>query len=326
MNQASQNRPTFNQGSTSGPVTHSALQNETNVQQIFCILGGAVCCLVGVLIVITDMAMRWGLSIGGLLFSAPFLAGMFFLFRRFSRLRRADSYKRALAGWEGCTLKELAHVTGSAPDKMKQNVKMLIQKGYLSGALLDEQNEILFANQAAYQEYQKQHSAPVQASAPAKEKAAAPKTAEEPGFVGVANRFLKQAKKLEPEVDDLEARRQVQILQEHVAQIRDWVKQHPGSENRVKRLETYYLPTALKLLDTYVSVDNRPGATAQDICGNITGIFATFNSALLKMQDTMLDDTALDVSAEISALESMLKQEGLTETDFTLAAELGKEE
>ena len=44
------------------------------------------------------------------------------------------------------------------------------------------------------------------------------------------------------------------------------------------------------------------------------------NQALLQLQDTLLEDTALDVSAEISALESMLAQEGLTGPSLDMAA------
>ena len=95
------------------------------------------------------------------------------------------------------------------------------------------------------------------------------------------------------------------------ADIFRYIADHPEKAPQIRKFMNYYLPTTLKLLRTYTSVDDNPGEKAQEICQNITGILYTFNTALLNMQDSLLADTALDVSAEISALEAMLAQEGL---------------
>ena len=42
----------------------------------------------------------------------------------------------------------------------------------------------------------------------------------------------------------------------------------------------------------------------------------TINTAFQSLQDNLLKDTAMDVSAEISALETVLAQEGLTKDEL----------
>ena len=82
----------------------------------------------------------------------------------------------------------------------------------------------------------------------------------------------------------------------------------------MRRFAAYYLPTTLKLLHTYNEVDAQAdqSAVAADIQRNIVGILHTINQAFSTLQDGLLQDTALDVSAEISALETVLAQDGLS--------------
>lgn len=57
-------------------------------------------------------------------------------------------------------------------------------------------------------------------------------------------------------------------------------------------------------------------AVAAEIQTDICGILYTINTAFQSLQDNLLKDTAMDVSAEISALETVLAQEGLTKDEL----------
>ena len=57
-------------------------------------------------------------------------------------------------------------------------------------------------------------------------------------------------------------------------------------------------------------------AVAAEIQPDICGILYTINPAFQSLQDNLLKDTAMDVSAEISALETVLAQEGLTKDEL----------
>lgn len=280
---------------------------------------------------------------GGVEFGAAFMVlamavgagfGAFSLLRKAGRWKRARRYRDFLSGWAGCTLKELSGSTGKSVEYLQKDLQTLIGGRYLRGAFLDARDQILFADEASYREYLDERRAREQAAkARREEEARRAAAAAEPArpaheeFCEEAGSFLQQLSALRAEIADPLVLEQADQLAQVVGEIRDWVAGHPASLPKVKRLTGYYLPTTLKLLRTYTSVDSNPGPTAQNICQNITGILHTFNTGLLTMQDSLLEDTALDVSAEISVLESMLQQEGLTGTaDFAPLALRGEPE
>lgn len=263
-----------------------------------------------------------GLTVIGVVLCGGFGWGAVKLLRASARLRRAGQYRNFLAGWAGCTLKELSKVTGRPVSYLEKDLQEMIQRGELGNAWLDRTDGVLFTDEAAYRDYAQERRVRQKEKQMKKQEQ---KRATEPGFTGEVNRFQHEVEDICPEIDDVQVRAKVQQLSALIGEIRDWVKTHPEGEGKVKRLSNYYLPTTLKLLYTYISVDNNPGPTAQNICANVSNILDTFNTALRNMQDSLLDDTALDVSAEISALESMLQQEGLADSDFSLAPVRGEE-
>ena len=125
--------------------------------------------------------------------------------------------------------------------------------------------------------------------------------------------FLVKCEEYMPEIDDLEVRAKVKEAGCKVQGIMDWVRTQPESAKNAKRMAGYYLPTVQRLLHTYISVDNNPGPNAQEICRQISHTLDTLNQALANLRDDLLGNTALNVEAEIAAMEQMLGSEGLTD-------------
>ena len=80
----------------------------------------------------------------------------------------------------------------------------------------------------------------------------------------------------------------------------------------------YYLPTTMKLLEAYEELDTQPvqGENILSSKREIEKTLDTLNQAFERLLDDMFQDTAWDVSSDISVLNSMLAQEGLKEKDF----------
>ncbi len=80
----------------------------------------------------------------------------------------------------------------------------------------------------------------------------------------------------------------------------------------------YYLPTTLKLVQSYQEFDTQPvqGENITQAKTEIAQALDTINAAFANLLDSLFADDALDISTDISALETMLKQEGLTGSDF----------
>ena len=80
----------------------------------------------------------------------------------------------------------------------------------------------------------------------------------------------------------------------------------------------YYLPMTVKLLKAYEELDRQPvqGDNIMKSKGEIEDTLDTLNIAFEKLLDNLFQDTAWDVSADISVLNTMLAQEGLTDEGF----------
>lgn len=77
----------------------------------------------------------------------------------------------------------------------------------------------------------------------------------------------------------------------------------------------YYLPTTIKLLQAYQDLDAQPvqGENIISSKKEIEKTLDTLNRAFEKLLDDLFQETAWDVSTDISVLHTMLAQEGLTE-------------
>lgn len=98
----------------------------------------------------------------------------------------------------------------------------------------------------------------------------------------------------------------------------DRIEQKPEYVGDIRKLMEYYLPTTIKLLETYAEMDAQPvgGENIQSTKKEIEGSLDTINLAFEKLLDSLFQDTAWDVSSDISVLKTMLAQEGLGEDGF----------
>ena len=96
------------------------------------------------------------------------------------------------------------------------------------------------------------------------------------------------------------------------------VEKHPEQTDELHKFMNYYLPTTLKLVNAYREFDEQPvqGENIRKAKQEIEDTLDTIISAFEKLFDSMFEDAAMDISTDISVLETMLAQEGLTERDF----------
>ena len=94
-----------------------------------------------------------------------------------------------------------------------------------------------------------------------------------------------------------------------------WAEAHPEVVPDLKKLMDYYLPMTVKLLNAYADMDAQPvqGETIQASKKEIEATLDTLNLAFEKLLDDLFRDSAMDVSSDISVLNTLLAQEGLTE-------------
>ena len=108
---------------------------------------------------------------------------------------------------------------------------------------------------------------------------------------------------------------QIDHLEEMTQKIISHVVSHPEKLPQIRKFMNYYLPTTLKLLNAYDRM-GAAGVEGENIAGTkgrIDAMMDTIVSAFDKQMDALFADEALDIATDITVMENLLKQEGLSE-------------
>lgn len=104
-----------------------------------------------------------------------------------------------------------------------------------------------------------------------------------------------------------------------ITRILEEVKKQPKKASELQKFMNYYLPTTWKLINAYLEFESQPLQTENIVNtkNEIEGTLDTINDAFEKLLDDLFQSQAWDISSDISVLQTMLAQEGLTKTDLT---------
>lgn len=96
------------------------------------------------------------------------------------------------------------------------------------------------------------------------------------------------------------------------------VRDDPEKLPQIRQFMNYYLPTTLKLLNTYDRMSGA-GVSGENIDGTKTKVedmLKTIVRAFEKQLDALYGSDALDISTDIQVMETLLAREGLTEPEM----------
>lgn len=133
------------------------------------------------------------------------------------------------------------------------------------------------------------------------------------------NDFLDKIHRSNDAIPGEEISRKISRMELIIAKIFERAKAHPEIIPDLNRLMDYYLPMTVKLLNAYEEMDSQPvqGENITSSKKEIEETIDTLNVAFEKLLDSIFEDTAMDVSSDISVLNTVLAQEGLTEDELT---------
>lgn len=99
-----------------------------------------------------------------------------------------------------------------------------------------------------------------------------------------------------------------------------YIRRNPQQVGQLRKFMNYYLPTLLQLMETLTALE-ASGAAGQNIDSSkkrISDALQQAAQAFERFYDQLHADQSMNVNAEISVFETMLKQEGLLEDSGTL--------
>lgn len=134
-------------------------------------------------------------------------------------------------------------------------------------------------------------------------------------------KILDELRRVNDAIPDEEMSDKISRLEAVSAKIFEQAKSDPDKLPQMRKFMDYYLPTSLKLLNTYAELD-RQGIEGDNITESKRRIELTMDT-LVKAFENQLDrlfaSDALDVSTDIDVMQNMLRADGLTDdTPFKL--------
>lgn len=134
-------------------------------------------------------------------------------------------------------------------------------------------------------------------------------------------KILDELRRVNDAIPDEEMSDKISRLEAVSAKIFEQARTDPDKLPQMRKFMDYYLPTSLKLLNTYAELDNQ-GVEGENISESKRRIELTMDT-LVKAFENQLDrlfaSDALDVSTDIDVMQNMLRADGLTDdTPFKL--------
>ena len=237
-----------------------------------------------------------------------------------AKVSRFKVYLKALGTKTSITLERLSRSVGKNERFVRKELQKMIKQGLFLEGHLDNEQKNLITSDETFQEFersrleleQRKRSQAVQAA-----KSPDPKIQE---VLDKGNAYVKEIRRCNDEIPGEEISAKIDRMEAIVRKIFERAEAHPEVIPDMKKLMDYYLPMTVKLLNAYADMDRQPvqGETIRKSKQEIDATLDTLNAAFEKLLDELFQDAAIDVSSDISVLNTLLAQEGLTGSDFDL--------
>ena len=244
--------------------------------------------------------------------------------RLLGQVKRFREYVSVLAGREYCNIKELADRLHKSEKYVVKDLKKMISKGWFTQGYLDGQETCLMTSREMYEQYlslQRERERIAQDEEKRKLEESERKVQMNPlspevqKIIDEGDEYICKIHACNDAIPGVEISAKISRMEMLVDKIFDRVEQNPDSVDDIRKLMEYYLPTTIKLLKAYEELDAQPGdgENIRASKAEIEATLDTLNIAFEKLLDSLFQETAWDVSSDISVLNTMLAQEGLTE-------------
>lgn len=205
---------------------------------------------------------------------------------------------------DNISLPELFAAAGVDAARGRPAVKSAIEHGYFGAdAYIDNRTDTLVVRGAA-----PQPKKPAPAPAPK------PQPAAEDEYAAL----LRQLREVNDAIPDPVMSQKISRLEEVSGRIFALAQKDPDKKAQLQKFMNYYLPTALKLLNTYASLSRQAveGTNITEAKHSIERSMDLLVTAFENQLDKLFQSDALDVTTDIAALEGMLNMDGLTDSAF----------
>lgn len=286
--------------------------------------------IVGITAMATGLNLTLPFAVLGLLFGTHMGIGIGGN-GRLQMAKRFRRYREVLGERTHCLIEELADAVGKNSRFVQRDLRRMIGGGYFKEGYIDQKGTMLITDRQTYQHYltaqteyakreiekNREVRRNEQEKAQAKDQAAQ-LSPEHRELLAEGERYIQHVHDCNDRIPGEEMSAKLDRLEMVITRIFREAEKDPEVIPELKKMMSYYLPTTRKLLDAYCELDAQPiqGANVENTKKEIETALDTINTAFENLLDSLFAETAWDISSDISVLNTMLAQEGLTGTAF----------
>ncbi len=254
------------------------------------------------------------------------------------REMRYKRYQAIIGGRPFMPIKEVAAAIPVPAEQALRELQNMIELGYFGLSAYIDKNTMCIVLDAGAAGKQTKWQEPIYAEpepepepepvkkAESKKEAAPDKNKAENGDSDQYKQWIRAIREVNDRIDDKVISDKIDRIEMLTARIFEMVKSRPEKEGQIRKFMNYYLPTTIKLLDSYALLEAQ-GIEGDNITASkqqIEGIMDTLIQGFEKQLDLLFSAQAMDISSDIEVLESMMAVDGLKENDFRIKRTAGK--
>ena len=237
-----------------------------------------------------------------------------------SRVGRYKRYVNMVKDKLYCSIQEMAAKTGKNERFIIKDVKKMIHLGMFKQGRLDQKETCLIVSNEMYDQYMlTQKSYEQEQMIQAEQMRAEEQKRQEQERLGEAGKVIEEGKnyvrlirQCNDEIPGEEMSDKLDRLELLVTRIFDQVEKEPELAPELRKMLSFYLPTTKKLLEAYRDLDRQQLelSNIEQTKREIETAVDNINEAFEKFLDELFREKAWDIQSDISALHTILKQDG----------------
>lgn len=243
---------------------------------------------------------------------------------RIRYISRFHKYQAQLKGVDYASIADMAEFFALPQPKLLKDLKRMTSDGLFRDCYFDEQQTCFILNKEVYDQYlaMQENLKIQQAEAERRRKIAEenPEAAALEEMRSTGESYIRRIRELNDALPAQDISEKLDQLEQVCSQIFQYVEKHPEKLSEIRRFMSYYLPTTLKLTESYRDLELRQISSqeVENVKKEILDTLDNINLAFQNLYKNLMQKDLMGLSADISALETMLTQEGLIDGELSM--------
>ncbi len=242
-----------------------------------------------------------------------------------NRVKRFKQYVKTLDGENYCLIENLASSINKKNKYVVKDLRKMVELDMFKEAQIDEKQTYFMLSNEVYDNYLKSQEAlklrneeELRRQEKSNEERNDPAKRELRFTIDMGQNYIKQIRSVNDALPEEEISNKLYRLENIVTRILEHIESNPKKLPEVNKFTNHYLPITLKLVNSYKELNEQPvqGDNIKNAKSEIEKSIDFINTAFEKLLDDLFEEVALDISTDISVLETLFTQEGLTKKDF----------